>query len=152
MEIIIKKNEKLTEKEYQKLVELHYVVAKLSFPDKDVPQSYSEKRINQLNEFLEKNEAILFLGIEESEIYSFAWCYEHQFYDEKRLFINIIAVSAEKRKQGYGKALIKEIENYAKENNYTSIDVIASLNNETSIKFYDALNFEKERIHYVKKV
>lgn len=152
MQIIINKNRAINKKYIKKLISLHYSVAKLSFPEKEIPYNYSEMRINSLNDYLQKQEAILFIGITQDEVCCFAWCYEHKFYDEKRLFINIISVDETKRKQGYGSKLINAIEKYAKENKYDSIDVIASLKNEISLKFYEALNYQKERIHYVKKV
>lgn len=142
----------MSDDEVKKLTKLHFNVAQLSFKNKQVPYSYSELRIKSLNEYLQKKEAILFIGYEQKEICCFAWCYEHNFYDEKRLFINIISVDESKRRTGYGKELINEIEKYARNNNYDSVDVIASLNNDISLKFYEALNFDKERIHYVKKV
>lgn len=148
--IDINEDNKIEEKDLIKYINLHYIVAQKSFPNKIVPIEYSQKRIEQLNDFLEKGMAILFSAKINNEIVGFAWCYLHDFFDEKRLFINVLSVDENFQKKGIGKMLINEIEKYAKKKDINTIDVIASIENENSIGFYEHLNFKKSRIHYIK--
>lgn len=117
---------------------------KENFKDKEIPNEYIEDKTKELEQYLKEGKALLFCCFDNEILCGMAWCHDIDRF-EKRIHIANIAVKPEYRNKGYGSLLIKEIEKYAYENNYSGIDLMVTVSNENSVNFYKKNGFIEER-------
>ncbi len=108
---------------------------------------------NQLQKLLDKNDFHAFAAIEDDKIIGGITAYElDQYYeDESELYIYDMAVKTEFHNQGIGKALMKQLKDYAKENGIKSILVQAASDEEQAVQFYKSTlgTFENVSLFYL---
>ena len=80
----------------------------------------------------------------------FIWLYLHEYFGEKRLHVNEVAVDEKYRGKGIGKTLISEAEKKASELDIETIDLFVSEINIGALNLYNRFGFQTER-RYMKK-
>lgn len=103
-------------------------------------------------EYAMKNPFSITLVVEENGIFRGYISFSCLYKVVNSLWINQLYVEEKSRKKGYGKALINEVELYARENNFERIELNCWSFNENAIDFYNRLNFKSQRIVYEKDV
>lgn len=80
------------------------------------------------------------------------WAYLHRFREENRLYVNEIRIREDWRGKGYGKALLKLIEDKSKEKGLSAVYLHAEANNLGALKFYHNMGYVVERIQFRKEM
>ena len=100
-----------------------------------------------------KNNTCIGYGLfHEDEICGYIWAYPHQFREESRMYINEIRIREDYRNSGYGKALIKLVEESAKEMGIGALYIHAEANNPSAIRLYESIGYMMERVQFRKEV
>ena len=108
-------------------------------------------KTSSLENYIDNGSAVVIGCVEENNLLGIIWVYVHEFFGEKRLHVNQIAVDKKQRGKGIGKNLIYEAEKKAVYLGITTIDLFVSEVNEKALNLYDSLGFETER-RYMRKV
>ena len=124
----------------------------VNFPDNMPEETYYTDSIQNLKAYIEENNAIVFICIDEDNIRGMAWCHTIQRFNKRRLHIASIAVMPSCRNLGVGKKLLKEIENYASNHSYSGIDLLVTASNTSAVCFYQNNGFETERLLMKKEI
>lgn len=101
---------------------------------------------------LRNNTCIAYGLFQEDEICGYIWAYPHRFREEDRMYINEVRIKEEYRNKGYGKALLKLVEERAIEMGIDALYIHAEANNPGSIRLYEAVGYVAERVQLRKKV
>ncbi|MBM9545422.1 GNAT family N-acetyltransferase [Leptospira sp. 201903074] len=72
--------------------------------------------------------------------------------EERSLFIDLAVTKLGKKKKGYMKLLLEDVDRWCKEKSIPSIELRAILKNEEAVKFWDKSSFERFYIRYRKKI
>lgn len=101
---------------------------------------------------LRNNTCIAYGLFQEDEICGYIWAYPHRFREEDRMYINEVRIKEEYRNKGYGKALLKLVEERAIEMGIDALYIHAEADNPGSIRLYEAVGYVAERVQLRKKV
>ncbi len=101
---------------------------------------------------LRNNTCIAYGLFQEDEICGYIWAYPHRFREEDRMYINEVRIKEEYRNKGYGKALLKLVEERAMEMGIDALYIHAEADNPGSIRLYEAVGYVAERVQLRKKV
>ena len=143
-EIVIKYKKEITEFYYENL-RLCSCLEHFSYEEAEIK---IEGFINHL-----KNNTCVGYGLfQDDEICGFIWAYPHQFREENRMYINEIRIKDEYRGKGYGKALLKLVEEKAKEMGIGALYIHAEADNPGAIGLYETAGFIVERVQLRKEV
>ncbi|MCU0824722.1 MAG: GNAT family N-acetyltransferase [Leptospira sp.] len=72
--------------------------------------------------------------------------------EERSLFIDLAVTKLGKKKKGYMKSLLQDVETWCKNQMIPSIELRAILENKEAIEYWDKSSFERFYIRYRKKV
>lgn len=75
-----------------------------------------------------------------------------RFYSGKQLELDNVVVAPAHRSKGIGNCFMEMIENWAKENNYETIELNSYIENIASHRFYERLSYVKLGHHFQKKI
>lgn len=125
---------------------LHREAIKSSFKNNMPEDSYFIECLDKIRRYVEEDNATVFLCVEDASVVGMAWCHPIQRFKERRLHIASIAVMPQSRGSGIGKKLLKEIENYARDNKYVGIDLLVTANNLNAVALYENNGFKTERV------
>lgn len=117
----------------------------------EINKIITEKTEN-LEKFLSDGSAILIGCINETSLIAFAWLYLHEYFGQKRIHVNQIAVAPSFRGKGIGKKMMLEIEKEAIRIEANAIDLYVMESNETAQNLYNSFNFQTEKRYMVKKM
>lgn len=120
--------------------------------DKEISDSYIEKKANEIFNFMETDSTFIIGAILENKIVGILWAYKRIFLEESRIYINTLIINDTNRGLGIGKKLMAEIESVAKINNINTIDVSTSTFKKDAIKFYEDLGYTSERVQFKKEL
>ncbi len=109
-------------------------------------------KIDSLEEYIRNNSAIVIGAIEDCVLIAVIWLYIHDYFGEKRLHVNQIAVDKNFRGRGIGKQLMQEAEKQAFKMGIATIDLFVSDLNKAALSLYDELGFKTERRYMKKKL
>lgn len=123
----------------------------ISFKNQKFPKEYFANKIKDLETFIQEGKAISFIARINNKMVGFIWGYTRIFLEQKRIHINHFVVNNKFQGFGIGRELNNQIENYARENNIDSIDLMVTLDS-PSVKFYEHFDYKGERIQMIKKV
>ncbi|MBR4205254.1 MAG: GNAT family N-acetyltransferase [Clostridia bacterium] len=110
------------------------------------------EKIGDFIRYLDAGEAIGYGLFEKAEICGYIWAYPHQFREEKRVYVNEIRIREDCRGQGYGKELLRLVEERAKEMGINAVYLHAEANNPSAVGFYHANGYEEERVQFRKEI
>ncbi len=117
-----------------------------------ISDEYIKTKFYELENYFKSNN-LIFLGCEfENNIIGFLWAYERIFIEEKRIYVNSFIIEEKYRSYGIGSALLKILEEIAKQRNIKVIDVSTSTFKENTIEFYKKNDFIPERIQLRKEI
>lgn len=100
--------EQLIDMELELMIKYHY-------PDKIIPRSYPEQRVNNLESYLKNGSTFLWISTEGNKLLGYYWAYISTFIDKKRWNLRSIMFSEETKGKGLGTLAIYEGLKKAKE-------------------------------------
>lgn len=139
---------------FEELVRLKYRSMEYSFPKGTRGlERICRQKILEIPDYITKGKAVVIGTVDEDGILvGFLWAYPREFLDEKRLFINGIAVSEQYEGTGIAKKMLSYLKNIGKATGYSAIDLMVAPFNHHAVDFYRAAGFEDERIQMVLKI
>lgn len=99
---------------------------------------------------LENHEAVSYGVFKKDELCGYVWAYPHKFREENRMYVNEIRIRDDCRGGGYGKELLKRVEETAKEMGISALYLHAEADNLEAIKKYRSFGYAEERIQFRK--
>lgn len=134
---------------YEQLIFVHY-------PEKInqglLTNADFKKSVDKMIKYVEEQEGIVFVALEDDVLFGYAHGYVRCFLDEKRMMLDGLVVDAKKRKHNIGRALLREFEKYAKENFCDVVELFVTTNNPDAVSFYREYGFVDSRLHMIKKL
>jgi len=106
----------------------------------------------ELVDYLNNDSAVLFGAFENGDFAGFLWAYPRNIGSERRLHLNHIILKSQYRKKSFGNALLRELENYAVNNEFAGIELLCTISNIDAMRFYERDGFVAERTQFFKKV
>lgn len=110
------------------------------------------EKMDLLTGYINQGNAIVFAAIEENKLIGFMWLYKHDFFGEKRLHVNQIAVNSSFRGKGIGLLLMQEAEKQTLREGIDTIDLFVSEINSEALSLYEKMDFKTERRYMKKKL
>jgi len=102
--------------------------------------------------FKRDGSAILIGAFKGSAIIGFLWAYKREILGEKRIHIRDIVVTSKVRSSGIGSKLLNALENFAREKCIKKIELMETVDNEKTMKFYKSNGFSTVRIQLEKEL
>jgi len=93
--------DQLIDMELELMVKYHY-------PDKVIPKSYPESRVNSLREYLQNGSTFLWISTDGEKLLGYYWAYISTFIDKKRWNLRSIMFLDEAKGHGLGTLAIIE--------------------------------------------
>ena len=93
--------EQLIDMEQELMIRYHY-------PDKQIPRSYPEQRVNNLESYLKNGSTFLWMSTEGDKLLGYYWAYISTFIDKKRWNLRSIMFLDEAKGRGLGTLAVKE--------------------------------------------
>ena len=84
------------------------LMIKYHYPDKEIPRSYPEQRVNSLQSYLESGSTFLWLSMDGEKLLGYYWAYISTFIDKKRWYLRSIMFRDEAKGLGLGSLAINE--------------------------------------------
>ncbi len=113
--------------------------------------SYVTKALQDMKDYQSTGSAILIGAFSAGRIIGFLWAYRRQFLKERRIHISHIIVNKEERSGGVGSAMLLFLEEMARKEGITKLELVTSAGNEATLRFYAAKGFLITR-HQLEKV
>lgn len=110
------------------------------------------EKIGDLIDHLNTNTCIAYGAFEDDIIIGYIWAYPHPFREETRMYVNEISVRDDCRRRGIGRALLRQIEERAKELGFSALYLHAEAGSLDAIRFYESLGYAQERIQFRKEM
>lgn len=140
------------EKNKQILIELLEENYSINFPERNNLKEYAINSYKDMVRFNKDNSAILVGAYDSTKIVGFLWAYKREFLGEKRIHIGHIIVNSSVRARGIGTKLLDRLEMLACQEEIYKIELMATLENENTMKFYKSKNFNITRVQLEKKL
>ncbi|MDO9556280.1 MAG: GNAT family N-acetyltransferase [Coriobacteriia bacterium] len=96
--------------------------------------------------------AILIGAFDEMDIVGFVWAYRREVLGQPRLHVGHIVVDSRTRSRGVGAALLKALEEMARAEGIPRLELMASVDNERTIRFYESNGFATVRVQLEKEM
>jgi diamine N-acetyltransferase len=145
-------------KDFEAIVKLKKEVHEFHF--KNEPKFYKNPEtllcIEDFKKELEKNH--IYVLENEDGIIGYAFIYDiivkndQLIFDQKILFIDDFSISQTQKRKGFGNELFHSIEEYGKQNNYSSIELNVWNFNDDAKKFYEKMEMKTTRIRMKKTI
>ena len=130
-----------------------YESVKMSNFKENYQMGQAEQKCNELYAYLVEEKAFAIGAFDEDCIVGFLWAYEFPFRDDiNRLYVSIVHVKHECRNRHIGSYMLEKIETIASEKKYDAIYLHAEASNVKACQFYSRMQFERERIQFVKRI
>jgi ribosomal protein S18 acetylase RimI-like enzyme len=123
------------------LIELIKESYLISFPNIVFSPEYFVERVNVMFDYINKDNAIVYVAIENDIVIGLLWMFIRNYLMEKRLHVNEVVVRQEFRGCGVGSKLINKAIEYAKISNLDSVDLCVSVENINALIFYKNKGF-----------
>src|SRR5699024_2898253 len=120
-----------------------------SFPGREFTINSFEMRIESLNDYLLKNEAMLYGCEKNNELIGFIWFFVK---NKETIHINHFVVDEQYQGLGIGKLLWEQVEKYASKEALKEIELFVTKSNETAVSFYTKRDFEVKRFVMKKRL
>lgn len=122
-----------------------------SFIDNEILDDFYELKFNELKTYLKENKAKVFIAVVKEKVCGLIWCHFIDRFDRKRIHIAYFAVLSNVEGQGVGSKLYSAVEEYARAQGCSEIDLMVSVSNENAVNFYESKGFSNERLLMKKK-
>lgn len=110
------------------------------------------EKLGDLIDHLSTDTCIAYGTFEDYEIIGYIWAYPHPFREETRMYVNEISVREDFRSRGIGKALLRQVEDRARESGYPALYLHAEAGSLDAVRFYESLGYAPERIQFRKEI
>ena len=110
------------------------------------------EKVGDFIDHLENGTAIAYGLFDGDELYGYVRAYPHRFREENRLYVNEIRIREGWRRKGYGKELLKLIEDKSKEMGLSAVYLHAEANNPGALMFYHNMGYDVERMQLRKEM
>ena len=97
-----------------------------------------------LQELLDNRRFVGFTAWENDLLIGFAFCHMRYNWRGDDMTIDLMGISPDYQRKGYGEALINAVEQFSKENSLTSVGLSTGLNT-PAFNFYEKLGFENSK-------
>lgn len=111
-----------------------------------------KEKIQMLKKYILDGSANVIGVIVQDELAGFLWTYIHDYFGEKRIHINQIAVKKEYRGKGIAKLMLNELDSFAIAQGIDVIDLFVSEINENALNLYEKIGFITERRYMKRKL
>lgn len=125
---------------------------KINFSNINNLTEFAIRGYKDMLRFKKDNSAILIGAFEGDTIVGFLWAYEREVLGEKRIHIGHIVVSSKVRSSGIGSKLVNEIEYLARKKGIKKIDLMTTVKNDKTMKFYKSNGFSIVRVQLEKEL
>lgn len=125
---------------------------KINFLGIDNFNKYVNDGYQNMLRFQRDGSAILIGAYIGATITGFLWAYRREVLGEQRLHIGHIVVNSCARSRGIGTRLLNKLEIFANENGIKKIELMTSVENENTMKFYQSNGFETVRVQLEKEI
>lgn len=112
----------------------------------------ANRSIENMESFINDESAYVIGAFDEEKLVGFIWAYKKMFNKKEKIHVNHLYVNGEYRRRGIATELLKSVIDYAKKNNITDIELIATVSNKNAINLYKKLGFEIERLNMHKLI
>lgn len=100
----------------EQLIDMELVLMiKYHYPNRDIPRSYPESRVNSLQEYLKDGSTFLWISTDGEKLLGYYWAYVSVFINKRRWNLRSIMFVDEAKGKGLGTLAIKEGLNKARE-------------------------------------
>ncbi len=128
------------------------VIIKYHYPDRTIPRSFCEEKVEQLQEHL-KNGNTFFLGImDDGQLVGYYWGYFADFLFERTWFERTAFLSEDYRRRGLGLITKEMALKKAKEMNCIRSESMYAPDNISQKKIYERLGYNVSRVEVIKKL
>ncbi len=145
-------NKEILDTYFDDILKLKNYSSSLHFKDSQKINEFNKSKINDIYKYLQEDKVVLFVALDINKIVGYVWGYPHEFFYEKRMYVNSLVVDEKYSRNGIGRNLLKTLEQYAKENNFMALDLNVSPQNESALHLYEKMNFEIERYQMRKEL
>lgn len=145
-------NEEDLNRDKENLIELLEDNIKINLPNIINFTKYAIENYEDMLRFKKNDSAILIGAFYNEKIVGFIWAHKREVYGDSRLHIGHIVVNSKVRSGGIGTKLLNYLENYSIRENIKKIDLMATLANENTMKFYKANGFSIVRVQLEKEL
>lgn len=145
-------NKEILDTYFDDILKLKNYSSGLHFKDNQKINEFNKSKINDIYKYLQEDKVVLFVALDTNKIVGYVWGYQHEFFYEKRMYVNSLVVDEKYSGNGIGRNLLKTIEQYAKENDFMALDLNVSPQNERALRLYEKMNFEIERYQMRKEL
>lgn len=134
------------------IAEFVYESVKMSSHEDTYTRGQAEKKTQELYSYVKIKKAIALGAFDGTNLIGALWAYEYPFReDTNRLYISILHVKEGYRGNKIGSKLVNKMESIAKDSGYGGIFLHAEASNDGACRFYEKMQYMRERIQYVKK-
>lgn len=149
---IIKLNTDKYDFYYNTISTLLEISATVSLHDTVEIKDYTHRKLNEMKEYLQREDTIALLACLENKAVGFIWCHAIMRSGEKRLHVAQFAVLPQFRGRGIGTVLLREAEKYAKQDEYIALELFAAKSNDVAFNMYESYGFAVEKFLMCKKI
>jgi len=107
---------------------------------------------NNMRRFLNDGSAILIGAFKGTAIAGFIWAYRREVFGEQRLHVGHIIVNSMERSGGIGTRLLNSLEVIASEKGIRKLELMTTVANEKTMKFYKSNGFVAVRVQLEKEL
>lgn len=125
---------------------------RINFADREISADYAVGGYQGMLRFKDDNSAIIIGAFQDDELVGFLWAYQRNVLGIDRLHINHIIVHEDHRMKGIGAGLINRLLVKSDEMGIDTIELMTSVDNEDTVKFYKNLGFIETRVLLEKRI
>lgn len=129
-----------------RLTEFYYLNMRLCSYMDCFSEGDAKSKIDHLIDYVSNGSAMVLGAFDKENLVGFLWAYEHQFRDEKRVYVSEIHVDELYRGRGIGKSLLSAVESIAKEKGYPALYLHAEGSNDRVVDLYKKEGYVIERV------
>lgn len=125
---------------------------RIYFPGVDDLAEYAISGYNNMLRFQRDGSAIIIGAFEKAIVIGFLWAYPREVLGEQRIHIGHIIMNSMARSGGIGKRLLNTLEGIAHDKGIKKFELMATVENEKTMKFYKSNGFIVARVQLEKEL
>jgi len=124
----------------------------INFPNLYRLREFSIKAYEDMICYSSDNSAIIIGAFQQELLIGFLWAYRREMLGEKRIHIGHIVVQSTSRFSGIGTKMLKYLENLSVNEGITKVELMTTISNEKTMKFYKANGYSTVRVQLEKEL